>query len=212
MQNNTFRIQDKNELAGFVKSLGSQSMFVSILMETAVDMVKKHRVTKLPNPFLGTVKRSHRNGLLNVDYKAAVERKVKEVTGLTIDYQPGETWYVNFTNEQGKALPLCHHKADTGRMYVQFYPHKYIGQTSYWLNGVQLTPAQVTEMKEYLSKDDKSEFKPNVIAPALDSIRLLKARRVTIKNELLSKIAGNLARFAKTPVSTQDSTAPLVTA
>ena len=61
---NVVSISNKLELVGFIRSIGTQCRFVTLTTETEVDMVKKHRITKIPNPFLGTIKIARRNGFL----------------------------------------------------------------------------------------------------------------------------------------------------
>lgn len=198
----TVKIQDKQEMVGFIRSIGTECCFVSMLTETEVKM------RKTGNPFVGAVKVSQRNGLLNVNYVESVKRKLAEQTGTPlkdVDYAAGSTWYKHTETEEGKPLPLCVHQKDESRFYLQYFPHRTIGDNKYFLNGRELTPAEVTEMKKFIPPDNRVEYKPLVITLAIDSIRSLRARRIKMLNHTVSKIASRLSAFANVPVTTGET-------
>lgn len=183
-KNTTVKIKDKRELAGFLRVLGTASCFISMRTETEVKM------RKTGNPYLGTVKVERRNGLVNVNFVAACERNLSKETGEKVEYIPGETWYVHEQTVEGKPLPLCHHKDDDQRYYLQYFPHRVIGEKEYYLKGVKLTDEQVKEMKKFITKENRPAFKPRVITLSMDSIRELKARQITVMNDTISRIMG----------------------
>lgn len=178
----TIKISSPLELVGFLRSLGTTSTFISMRTETVVEM----RKTK--NPYVGTVKVQKRNGLINVNFVRSVERNMEKAGIENPEYVAGKTWYVHESTEEGKPLPLCIHKKDKNKFYLQYYPHKTIGETTYWLNGKQLTKEQVSEMQKFVIEDKKDTFKPIVLTFSIDSIRELKARQITILNHTISRL------------------------
>jgi hypothetical protein len=197
----TVTIQDKNEMVGFIRSLGTECRFVSMVTETPVKM------RKTGNPFAsGVIKVSRRNGLINVNYVAAVERNLAEANGGNkVEYIPGEVWYTHAQTDDGKALPLCVHKKDVKKHYLQYFPHKTLGRNDYYFNGVKMTPEQVVKMKTFVQEDNRAEYKPTVITLGIDSIRVLKARRVQMKNNLVSRITNRLATFKNVPANIEEN-------
>jgi hypothetical protein len=83
-------------------------------------------------------------------------------------------------------------------LYLQYYPHRNLGETTYWLNEVQLTPEQVKEMYTFVAVSDRAEYKPTVLTFKLSSIKSLRARRIQLLNATASKIADRLAAFRNT--------------
>ncbi len=196
LKNTTVRIKDPMELVGFIKSVGTDCCFVSMRTETEVKM------RKTGNPFFGAVKVSKRNGLLNVNFVKSVERNMKELTGVKQTYTPGTTWYVHDQTVEGKPLPLCYSKQPTKRTgkvepYLQYYPHKTVGKNTYFLNGRQLSDAEVAQMKKFVITQPYSPTKPAVITLMMDSIRELKARKVTMLNDTFSRIVANVLSVVK---------------
>jgi len=204
----TVTIQDRNEMVGFIRSLGTECRFVSMQTETPVKM------RKTGNPFAsGVIKVSRRNGLININYVAAVERNLKAANGgVAVDYTPGETWYTHTQTEDGRSLPLCVHKKDAKKHYLQYFPHKTLGRNEYFFNGVKMTPEQVAVMKTFVQEDNRADFKPNVITLGIDSIRVLKARRVAMKNNLVSRITNRLAQFKNILANIDGAKNPVVVA
>jgi len=204
----TVTIQDRNEMVGFIRSLGTECRFVSMVTETPVKM------RKTGNPFAsGVIKVSRRNGLINVNYVAAVERNLKEANGGTpVEYTAGETWYVHATTDDGRAIPLCVHKKDSKKHYLQYFPHRTLGRNEYFFNGQKMTTEQVATMKKFVQEDNRAEFKPTVITLGIDSIRVLKARRVEMKNKLVSRITSRLAQFKNILANIDGPTKPAVVA
>jgi len=197
----TVTIQDKNEMVGFIRSLGTECRFVSMVTETPVKM------RKTGNPFAsGVIKLSRRNGLININYVEAVKRNLAEANdGNKVEYIPGETWYTHAQTDDGKALPLCVHKKDTKKHYLQYFPHQTLGRNEYFFNGVKMTPEQVAVMKTFVQEDNRADFKPTVITLGIDSIRVLKARRVQMNNSLVSRITNRLAGFKNVPANIEEN-------
>lgn len=194
MKNTTIKIRNPFEMVGFLKGLGTASCFVSMRTETEVKM------RKTGNPYVGAVKVSRRNGLINVNFRNAVARRCAEMG--VHQPEPGETWYVHDSTVEGQPLALCYSKHPvkrTGKVepYLQYYPHKTLGRNEYFLNGRQLSEAEVKEMKTFEYQDNRDERKPTVITLMMDSIRELKVRKVTILNNTISRIVGNIVKTLK---------------
>lgn len=195
MKNTTVKIQDKNELVGFLRSIGTECRFVSLKTETAVKM------KKTGNPFLGTVKVARRNGLVNINFVNSVNRKMTAAGIENPDYTAGSTWYVHESTTDGKPLPLCVHKKDGSKFYLQYYPHRNL-ETHYVLNGKTLTAEEVTKMKTFITEPEKNEFKPIVITLSMDSIRSIKFRRIQMLNDTISRIQKKFGMLVNEPAVT----------
>ncbi len=76
--------------------------------------------------------------------------------------------------------------------YLQYYPHRTLGRNTYFLNGRQLSDAEVKAMKEFVIENDRDKRKPAVITLMMDSIREIKVRKITLLNNTFSRIVGNI--------------------
>lgn len=161
---------NNNELPSYLRSLGTECQFISLVTETEVKM------RKTGNPFVGTMKVSHRNGLVNVNHQDRVNRRMTE-SGFEPSYVGGETWYVHETTTDGKVIPLCQSKKDSSVKYLQFFPHRNLN-TRYVLNGRELTSDEVTRMKSFIPEKDWGEFKQPVITLKMESIKNIKFRKL----------------------------------
>jgi len=179
---NTVKISDKMEMVGFIRSIGTECRFVSMVTETELPMNKTN------NPWYGTVKLSHRNGLVNVNFVKSTERNLTEQNGEKTTYVAGSTWYHHEQTVNEKPLPLCVHNKDNSRFYVQYFPHRTIGINRYFLKGRELSTSEVEQMKPFIKVQPKSDFKPLVITLSIDSIRSLRSRRVNMLNQTVSRI------------------------
>lgn len=180
-------------MVGFLKTLGTDSQFVSFHTQTEV------RMRKTGNPFVGTVKVTKLTGLIGVNFVKAVRRRMAEILGMDFvdtEYTPGSTWYTHLQTDEGKPLPLCVHQEDEQRFYVQFFPHprKY-RNTEYHLRGRKLTEAEVALMKTFVVKREGDEFKPVVITLAIDSIRKMSVRRITVLNNTVNRLTQTLTQL-----------------
>jgi hypothetical protein len=226
MRNTTIKIEDKAELIGFLRSIGTECRFITVSTETVMDMnmarntgkkVKSPKTGKLinekePNPYYGTVKVARRNGFVNAEWVKMVEKRYAEATGIPVDevtYTAGSTWYQHCQTEDDKPLCLCEHQKDASRKYLQMFPLRNLGETTYILNGNQLTKEQVSDMYEnWVPEDENPEWKPRCIVLAIDSIRMITFRKVNLLNETFSRIATTMAKYKQTRVSTRP--APMV--
>lgn len=170
MENNTTLIETK-ELPNFLRHLGTECRFITMLTEVEVEM------RKTGNPFLGTIKRSRRNGLVNVHFSNGVRRRMMEKGVNPDNHVPGSTWYIHEHTNDGKPLPLCQSKKDNSVKYLQYYPHRSF-DNEYILNGVPLTPKEIELMKTFIPPVKGNEFKPLVITLKMSSILWVKFRKV----------------------------------
>ena len=222
MKNQTIKIEDKQELVGFLRAIGCECRFVTVDTETVVDMPQGRKTgrkipssktgkpidEKTPNPYFGTVKIAKRNGFVNADFTTAVEKRYAEMHGLKpsdVDYTPGTTWYQHCQTEDGKPLCLCEHQKDPARKYMQFFPLRNLGETVYVHPTLgKLNAGQIEDMyQNWVPEDTKAEFKPRVITLDMDSIRTCTFRQIRILNDTATRLAGRLAQWKKTYVSTQ---------
>ena len=166
----TISIKNNNELPAYLRTLGTECQFISMVTETEVKM------RKTGNPFVGTVKVARRNGLVNVNHEDRVNRRMTEA-GIEANYEAGETWYLHETTKDGKVIPLCFSKKDANAKYLQFFPHRNLS-TKYMLNGRNLTAEEVTKMKSFIPEKDWGDFKQPVITLKMDSIKAIKFRKL----------------------------------
>jgi len=116
---------------------------VSIVTETPVRMVKKHRETKLPNPYIGAIKVQVKNGLIGFDYENSVNyQAVRE------EKQERETKQRAWGTLSDNRIWVLH----KGNHYLQLKLQS-VGETHYYLDGEEI-PAE--EIKPYLSGSNKS--------------------------------------------------------
>lgn len=84
--------------------------FLSMITLTDPRMVKKHRQTKEPNPYLGCMKRSYVNVLVNFWYEKAVLKRLAAEGKDPVVFRRGESWHEIVFGEGGRLTPLCRHK------------------------------------------------------------------------------------------------------
>lgn len=188
---NTVTFDSKNEMVGFLKTVGTSSSFVSLVTETEVKM------RKTGNPFLGAVKVVKRTGLINVNFVNSVRRRMAELQKVAFsetEYTAGTTWYKHIQTAEGKALPLCIHKDDDRRFYLQYFPLRSRG-AKYFLKGRELSAEEVAQMETFITEPERKAFKPIVITLAIDSIRKMSARNITVLNETIDRIAQSYAEL-----------------
>jgi hypothetical protein len=224
MKNETIRITDVSQLANAIIAAGVECMFGVADTETPVEM-RKFNLTgrKIPstartakgklinekvlNPYLGTMKIARRNFFVNANFVTACQKRYAELNGLDpkdIEYTPGETHYIHCQTTDGKPLALCHHKEEPQRQYLQVFPLRNLGETIYVHPTMgRLTAAQVKDIYDnWMTPEEREEWKPRVIILKMDSIRSLSLRRVKILNDTVSRLTGRLARFKGLRVST----------
>lgn len=208
------KIEDKAELVGFLRGIGTECRFVTLDTETLV------RQRKTGNPYYGTIKIAKRNGLVGMNFVKACQRRYAELHNLNakdVEYQPGTVWYIHCHTEDGQPLALCESKKATKRTgkiekYLQYFPLRDLGQTIY-VHPIlgRLTKEQIDDMyARFVPEDDREEWKPDVITLEIDSIRSITFRKIKMLNETVSRLVGRLARWKKTRVDTRP--APVVAA
>jgi len=222
MKNETIKISDKNELADFIKFIGTETRFITVNTETEIDMPKSKNTgrkilspktgkpinEKQANPYAGTIKIAKRNGFVNANFVTAVEKRFAELNGIPVKdftYTPGKTWYQHCQTEDGKPLCLCEHQQDPSRKYLQIFPLRNLGETIYIHPTLgKLTANQIKDIYDnWVSEDENPEWKPRVIVLSFDSIRMITFRKINLLNETFSRIASTMTKWKKTRVSTR---------
>jgi hypothetical protein len=185
----TVSILSHLELAGFIKSNGTQCRFVSLLSDTLVAKIRKG------NPYPGLRKVSRKTGLVNANYNTSVRNRIANAFGVKlseVEYENGETWYQHLQTADGKALPLVEHrdKSKRGKLYLQFFPHKTVN--AYQLPSGEVVPDE--NVKPWLYKEsERSEFKPCVIVVELGNIKEMRASGVIMQAEDIDEAEAALA-------------------
>ena len=208
-------------MANAIIAAGTECMFGVADTETPVDMRKfnptgrkvispksgKPINEKIENPYLGTMKIARRNFFINANFVTACEKRYAELNGLDkkdVEYTPGKTHYVHAHTLDGQPVALCHHEDDVNRQYLQVFPLRNLGETIYVHPTLgRLTKGQVADIyNNWVTAEEREEWKPRVIILKLDSIRTLSLRRVKILNDTVSRLTGRLARFKGLKAST----------
>ncbi len=183
-------ITDPLEMAGFVKSNGTQCRFVAIVTDTPVVKMRK------ASPFQGVRKVSRKLGLVNANYNTSVRNRIAERLGVKlseVEYENGEVWYRHLQTVDGKNLPLVEHRdeAKRGKLYLQYFPHK--STNAYVMpNGDTVTEA---ELKPWLYKEsERPDYKPTVIAVELGNVKEIRASGVIMQAEDIDEAEATLAQ------------------
>jgi hypothetical protein len=175
------QITSQLELAGFIKSNGTQCRFVSMIIDTPVVKIKKAS----PYQGQGVRKIAKKTGIVNANYCDSVSRRLSEKYGVPMEHVAGETWYVHQQTVDGKSLPLVVNKTkQDGKLYLQFFPHssrhEYVLPNGDILPFDQLAPWLYAESK-------RPDYKPTVISVELGNIRELRASGVIMQTTELEE-------------------------
>ena len=177
------------EMAGFIKSNGTQCRFVAIVTDTPVVKMKK------ASPFQGVRKVSRKTGIVNANYNTSVRNRIAaklDVKLSEVEYENGDVWYQHLQTADGKPLPLVEHKdeAKRGKLYLQYFPHK--ATSAYVMpNGDTVTEA---ELKPWLYAESKRpDYKPCVIAVELGNVKEIRASGVIMQAEDLDEAEAALS-------------------
>lgn len=178
------------EMAGFIKSNGTQCRFVSVLTRTPVTKMKKN------SPYKGVLKVSRKIGLVNANYNTSVRNRIAEKLGVQlseVEYDNGNVWYQHLNTADNKPLPLVEHKdiaMRQGKLYLQFFPQKSVN--SYVMpNG---EPVLEAALKPWLYKEsERPDFKPAVIVVGLENVMEIRASGVIMQAEDIDEAEKALA-------------------
>ena len=183
-------------MVGFIKTNGTSCRFVSMISETPVSDINAAGKKLFP----GLVKVSRKQGMINVNYTSAVERRIAEKLGVnvkSVEYTPGKVWYKHLTiktqvdgKEEEKPLPLCVHATkEDGEYYLQYYPTS--STNVYKLGNGDIVSEDL--VKPYFYKKEKSEFKPTVISIKVSNIKRLAASGIIMQASDLDEAESALA-------------------
>lgn len=169
---------DNQPLIDFIASLGNSSTFISLLTVTEPTMVKKHRETKVPNPYLGkVVKFSQYSFHLNADYKKKVEKNIQKETGIETNYSVKE----NYFDHIDICKSIVVNKKNPNKKYIAGIVNSV--SSKYFLiddNG-KYQPIKKELIKPYLPVKPKQEFKPEFRTISLENIVRIKRKDKQIK-------------------------------
>lgn len=132
---------------------------VEVKTITSPKMVVKHRVTKMPNPYLGRVTKVtiYNNVMMGVEFKPIVESRAK-MSGATpiTEYEVEGNKCGPWVDEKNK---FCRSKGE-GRNYLQFIFRRNTHPKPKWfVDGREATDREVFEISEYLSTSKSSHNK-----------------------------------------------------
>ncbi len=191
MKTTTITATTTTTIADVIRSAGNGSQFISMETCTLLDdkMNKKRRDNKLPNPYFGAIKIARLNGLVNVDFTAAVNRRMAARGVESPNYQAGPVWFSHEMSENGGKLALVYHTTKTEQKYLQYFPVRKLGRSEYFLNGIRMTPEQVNDMKQNCFKPTyQSADKPMTRVYGLAGIRKLKMRKISLSSNAVDSI------------------------
>lgn len=172
-------ITNPMEMIGFVKSVGTQCRFVSMLTKTPVVKIKKN------NPFGQLFKVSRKIGLINANYNTSVRRRIAEKLGIELkdaEYENGPSVYIHLTTNDGKAMPILVKASNPndGVYYLQYFPHK---STSHYVNAQGDIIARDLVDPYLYAESFRSDVKPAVISVKFENIKELRASGVIMQSE-----------------------------
>jgi hypothetical protein len=144
---------------------------VSILSETPVRMVKKHRETKEANPYLGAVKSQKKNGMIGFDYGNSVNNQA-EREGKEQRETHSRTWGI-----LSDSRLFVHHK---GNSYLQVKVQS-VTDTVYMLNGKEIS---AEDIKPYLSASKPSSTQADLDKQVIiNDIKMVNVKAITMQGE-----------------------------
>jgi len=132
-----------NDFEGLITDAVNGTTAVSCDCITPVRMVKKHRISKEPNPYLGAIKTQTKNGLIGFDYSNSVNNQANREDKESRDSKP-RAWGVLSPNRI-----FVYHKEN---VYLQLKVQS-VSNTEYTLDG-ETIPYEA--IKPYLSGLNKS--------------------------------------------------------
>ena len=122
---------------------------VEVITVTEPKMVVKHRLTKLPNPYLGRVKKvtTYNNVMLGCEFKAIVESRAKMTSEPTEAYDVEASRFGDWVDSKHK---FCRSKGN-GRDYLQIIFRRNTTPKPIWyVDDRVATEREVFDIKEYL--------------------------------------------------------------
>jgi len=144
---------------------------VSVDTVTQVRMVKKHRETKEPNPYIGAVKIQTKNGLIGFDYHNSVNNQAKR-EGKDERGTAERKW-----GELGPKRVFVFHKDN---VYLQIKLQS-TGDTKYMFKGKVI---DLDDIKPYLSSSGKSGSQRDLEKEVIvNDINIDNIRKIRLYNE-----------------------------
>ena len=177
MQDKTILTVNQLELMGFLVSNGTACRFVSLLTKTPVVKIRTG------NPWgasaktkKGLYKVSKKRGLINLNYVAAVERRIANAIGVPeeiVEYIPDESWHKHVRNAEGNPSPVVlNAKKDDGKMYLMYHPQ---GSENHYVNEAGEVVPEETVKPWLYAESPRSDIKPPTITIELKNVLQMKA-------------------------------------
>jgi len=159
------------EMEALIEGMVKGTTAVSILSETTVRMVKKHRETGEPNPFMGAVKSQKKNGLIGFDYESSVNLQAGR-EGKDEREAQSRTWGVLSASRL-----FVHHK---GQSYLQLKVQS-VTDTVYTLDGKTI---DAVDIQPYLSASKPSSTQADLDkAVIINDIKMGNIKAITMMGE-----------------------------
>ncbi len=165
------------ELEELIRGYVNGTTTVSVDTVTEVRMVKKHRETKEPNPYLGAVKVQTKNGLIGFDYRNSVNNEADR-EGLAEREVQERRWGVLSDDRL-----FVYHKEN---VYLQLKVQSVSG-TKYMLEDREIP---YEEIEPYLSGSGKSstqkDFEKEIV---VNDIKFSSIKRIRMFGEEIEVVA-----------------------
>jgi len=106
---------------------------------------------KTGNRFVGLIEKVAKvNGMVNVDYSAAVERQLVREGKDVSEFHKGESWHHAVIRNDGTFTPLCQHNKNNS-YYLRFVAGNTLESEYRWIaNDAPLSDSDVAELKTFI--------------------------------------------------------------
>jgi hypothetical protein len=147
-----------------------------MVIDTPVTKMKK------ASPYQGLRKVAKKVGIINANFNKAVRSRIAEKLGVElkeVEYENGQVWYKHLMTNDSKPLPLVVHATkETGKHYLQYFPHKSTHQ--YVMPNGEVIADELVKPWLY-AESERPDYKPAVISVDIANIKQLKASGIIIE-------------------------------
>ena len=160
-----------SEMEAVIENSVKGTTAVSVLSHTEIKMVKKHRLTKEANPFIGTIKSQKKNGMIGFDYGNSVNNQA-EREGKDEREAKSRSWGV-----LSPSRLFVHHN---GQSYLQLKLQS-VTDTVYTLNGTVIDEKVI---EPYLSASGSSSTQADLDKQVIiNDIKMANIEAITMMGE-----------------------------
>ena len=169
-------MMSKNELHDNIDLNVKGTTMVSLVTETPVRMLKKHRDTGEPNPYLGATKIQKKNGIIGFDYGNSVNNQAEREDKVH-RMSKRRTWGTLSDNRI-----WVYHK---GEVYLQVKIQS-VADTKYMLDGIEV---DYEKIRQYMSERKKSSTQDDLEkAIIVNDIKIRNIKKIVLfKNTITLK-------------------------